>query len=158
MAFAETTSVPFERSISEIVTLIKRAGAGQIIQAEGDGEFVIQFSLSDRQIRFRVPLHTQYHGPTKSGNGRAINGEKVLDQRNRQRGRALLLVIKAKLESAESGIETVEQAFLANVVTAGGQTVYERIVAPIAEEYRTGLPSPTVGLLPAPHPTPKEPS
>jgi len=152
MAYAEATSVPFEKSMAEIVGLIRKAGAGQIIQAEGDGEFVIQFALTDRQIRFRVPLHTRYDGPDKAGNGRAIDGEKVLEQRNRQRGRALLLVIKAKLESVESGIETVEQAFLANVVTAGGQTVYERIAEPIAEEYRTGLPSPTVGLLPAPGP------
>ena len=111
---------------------------------------MIQFTLAERQIRFRLPLQTRYDGPTKSGNGRAINGAKVLEQRNRQRGRALLLVIKAKIESIESGIETVEQAFLANVVTVGNRTVHERIAKSLAEEYRTGLPSPVAGMLGGP--------
>ncbi|PTR06703.1 MULTISPECIES: hypothetical protein [unclassified Novosphingobium] len=150
MAYAETTTVPFEKSMAEIVGIVRRAGAGQIIQAESDGEFVIQFTLAERQIRFRLPLHTTYSGPAKSGNGRAIDGEKVLEQRNRQRGRALLLVIKAKIESIESGIETVEQAFLANVVTVGNLTVHERIAQSLAEEYRTGLPSSVAGLLGGP--------
>lgn len=63
-----------------------------------------------------------------------------MEQAHRQKARALLLVIKAKLESVESGVETFEQAFLPNVVMADGATVYERIAAPIADEYRTGAP------------------
>ena len=70
-----------------------------------------------------------------------------LDQAKRQRGRALLLVIKAKLESVESGIETLEQAFLAHVVMADGKTVHERIAEPIALEYQSGRPSAGEGLL-----------
>lgn len=150
MAYAETTTVPFEKSMAEIVGIVRRAGASQIIQAEDDGEFMIQFTLAERQIRFRLPLHTTYYGPARSGNGRVIDGEKVLEQRNRQRGRALLLVIKAKIESIASDIETVEQAFLANVVTVGNLTVHERIAQSLAEEYRTGLPSPMAGLLGGP--------
>lgn len=57
------------------------------------------------------------------------------DQARRQRGRALLLVIKAKLESIETGIETTEQAFLANVVLPGNATVHERIAPAIAAYY-----------------------
>ena len=33
MAYAETTIVPFERSMSEIVGIVRKAGAVQIIQA-----------------------------------------------------------------------------------------------------------------------------
>ncbi len=69
---------------------------------------------------------------------------------NPHRGRALLLVIKAKLESVESGIETLEQAFLAHVVMANGQTVYERISEGIALEYLTGVPNTVAGLLGGP--------
>ncbi|PTR05377.1 MULTISPECIES: hypothetical protein [unclassified Novosphingobium] len=151
MAYAETTTVPFEKSMAEIVGIVRRAGAGQIIQAEGDGEFVIQFTLAERQIRFRLPLHTTYSGPAKSGNGRAIDGSKVLEQRNRQRGRALLLVIKAKLESVESGVETFEEAFLAHVVMSDGHTVYERISQGLALEYQQGRPDPVAGLLGGPN-------
>lgn len=72
-------------------------------------------------------------------------------QWRRQRGRALLLVIKAKLESIESGVETFEQAFLANVVLANGETVHDRIAGPISDEYRTGAVQPTTHLfLPPP--------
>ena len=150
MAFAETTTVAFEKSIAEIVGLVRKAGATQIGQMEGDSSFTIAFKLGDRLIKFVLPLASEYKGPTKSGNGRAIDGATISEQRNRQKGRAFLLVIKAKLESVESGIETVEQAFLANVVTSGGLTVYERIAEPLALEYRTGQPSAVAGLLAGP--------
>jgi hypothetical protein len=44
------------------------------------------------------------------------------------------------LESVESGVETFEEAFLANVVTPGGGTVYERLQEPLALEYQGGAP------------------
>lgn len=153
MSYAENTSVAFEKSIAEIITLIKRAGAQQIGQFEAEDQFAIQFVLADRLIRFRVPLPGLDEIPTRSGNNVALNlpqRKERLAQRHRQRGRALLLVIKAKLESVESGIETLEQAFLAHVVMADGATVYERIAEPLAVEYRTGAPNATMGLLPAP--------
>ncbi len=36
-----------------------------------------------------------------------------------------MLSIKAKLESVASGIETFEEAFLADVIVDDGQTVYD---------------------------------
>ena len=39
----------------------------------------------------------------------------------------LLLAIKSKFEVVDTGIETFDEAFLANIVSAGGQTVYEKI-------------------------------
>jgi hypothetical protein len=153
MSYAENTSVAFEKSIAEIITLIKRAGAQQIGQFESDDHFAIQFVLADRLIRFRVPLPGLDTIPARNGNNVALNlpqRKERLAQSHRQRGRALLLVIKAKLESVESGIETLEQAFLAHVVMADGATVYERIAEPLAVEYRTGAPNVTMGLLPAP--------
>lgn len=150
MAYAATTTVPFERSISEIVTLVKRAGANQIGQQDLEDRFIIAFKLVDRLIKFTLPMVTEYAGPEKAGNGKAIDAARKIEQHNRQRGRALLLVIKAKLESVESGIETIEQAFLANVVLSNGETVYDRVSQPIALEYREGRPDNSVGLLPPP--------
>lgn len=150
MSYAEATTVPMERSISEIVTLIKRRGAEQIGQMDHPTYFAIQFTIGDRMIRFKLPLCATYDGPAKSGNGRAIDPSTVIAQRNRALARALLLVIKAKLESVESGIETIEQAFLANVVMSNGDTVYDRISRPIALEYEKGKPDGVVGLLEGP--------
>lgn len=153
MSYAENTAVAFEKSISEIIGLVKRAGAQQIGQFEGDDQFAIQFVLENRMIRFRLPFPTIDQMPTRNGNNVTLTNQQRrdrLDQRIRQRGRALLLVIKAKIESVESGIETIEQAFLAHVVMANGETVHERVSKSIAIEYQTGKPNAALGLLPPP--------
>jgi hypothetical protein len=153
MAYAETTKVAFEQSVMEIMKMIRRAGAEQVGQMEDTRFFAVQFTLANRMIRFRVPFPTVEDMPSKDGYGRPLpaskRGEK-LEQAKRQKGRALMLVIKAKLESVESGVETIEQAFLANVVMSDGMTVYERIAGPMALEYSEGRPSAVQGLLPPP--------
>jgi len=142
MAYAETTKVPLEQSIAEIIGMVRKAGAEQLGQFHERGRFIIMFTLGDRQMKFTVPLVMTYDGPERGGNGRVIDQQAWLEQRNRQKGRALMLVIKAKLESVESGVETFEQAFLANIVTATGQTVFERIEQPLALEYSGGKVAP----------------
>ncbi len=119
MAFAETTKVPFDRTVSEILTLIRKNGADRIAQAEEPGKFVVQCFINDRLLRFSIEVPES-------------------PQARRQRGRALLLVIKAKFESVVSGVETFEQAFLANVVMPGGQTVYDQTKPQIEDAYTTG--------------------
>jgi len=154
MAYAQGTSVDFDKSIAEIITLLRRAGAGKIGQFDDLSRYAIQFTLADRTIRFHLPIPSIEDMPQYDGHRRTLTRDQRasrLAQARRQRGRALLLVIKAKLESVESGIETIEQAFLAHVVMPGDQrTIYERIGEHIAIEYRTGKPSSTIGLLPAP--------
>lgn len=140
MAYAENTEVPFERSIAEIIGVVRKAGADQIGQIEDRKGFVLQFTLSDRMVRFRVTFPTR--AEVEEMKGPRQDASRVEQQWRRQRARALLLVIKAKIESVDSGVETFEEAFLPNVVLADGSTVYERVAEPIAVEYRTGSPSP----------------
>jgi hypothetical protein len=123
VAYAARTDVPLVQSIAEVVRLLKKFGADRIAQAEEPGRIAVQCFLSGRLLRFAVALPD---GP----------------QAQRQRGRALLLVIKAKLESIESGVETFEQAFLANVVMPDGQTVADKAVPWIANAYATGKTPP----------------
>ena len=144
MAYAKDTEVPFERSMSEIVGLLKRAGADQIAQVDQRDTFTIQFTLNDRMVRFRVGYPSREEVAGSAGPRQDV--ERLVAQWHRQRGRSLLLVIKAKLESIESGVETFEQAFLANVVLSDGETVYDRIAAPIAAEYDTGKVQPSTTL------------
>lgn len=153
MAYAENTTVAFEKSISEVISHIKKHGAERIGQVEEAGFFALQFLLSERMIRFHLPFKSIDDMPVHDGRRQRLTTEKrqaLLNQSKRQRGRALQLVIKAKLESVESGIETVEEAFLSNVVMADGSTVYERAKTLIAIEYQTGEPNVTLGLLPPP--------
>lgn len=153
MAYAEGTTVPLEKSIAEIIGLLKKAGASGIGQFEDEQFYAIQFALSDRRVRFRIPFKGLADMPTRDGRGSILSDaqrQAKLDASCRQRGRALLLVIKAKLESVESGVETFEEAFLAHVVMPGGQTVYERIAQNLALEYQQDRPDPVVGLLGGP--------
>lgn len=122
--------------------MVKRAGAESIGQMQERDRFVIVFALGERRMKFTVPMVTSYDGPARGGNGRQIDAKAKVEQMNRQKGRALMLVIKAKLESVESGVETFEQAFLANIMLADGATVYERMEEPIALEYDTGRVQP----------------
>lgn len=136
MAYASKTEVPFERSISEIIGLLRKAGADQIGQMEGREQFTLQFTMVDRMVRFRVRFPSA--AEIDAMRGPRTDPASAAEQWRRQRGRALLLVIKAKLESVESNVETFEQAFLANVVLANGETLYDRVAEPIALEYKTG--------------------
>lgn len=150
MAYAEKTDVAVEKTVAEIVTMIRRADGDQIAQLDGKDRFVIAFTMADRQVRFVV----QFAAPTDDAFAFTRTNQhasstvrrspdaafKAWDQHSRQRMRALMLVIKAKLESVASSVETFEQAFLANVVMSDGATLYDRVKAPIALEYSTGAP------------------
>lgn len=141
MAFAENTTVPVEKSIAEIISLVKRSGAERIAQYDEPERFTVEFTMCSRMVRFRVAIPSMESMNTRDGRGRAPTRQQRIDraaQAARQRARALLLVIKAKLESVSSEVETFEQAFLSNVVMADGATVYERIAEPVAQEYATG--------------------
>lgn len=142
MAFAENTKVPVEQSIAEIITMVRNAGAESVGQFHERDKFVIMFALADRRMKFAVPLVTEWKGSLRAGNGRTIDPKAKAEQANRQKARALRLVVQAKLESVESGVETFEQAFLANIVLDGGQTVYEEVSGPIALQYDTGKAGP----------------
>ncbi|USI71646.1 hypothetical protein [Sphingomonas morindae] len=138
MAYGKDTEVPFERSVAEIVALLRGAGADQIGQMEDRASFTIQFALGGRIVKFVVRLLAP--DDVEKIRGRRQDPARVEEQWRRQRGRALLLVIKAKLESVESDVETFEQAFLANIVMADGTTLYDRVRQPLALEYRDRKP------------------
>lgn len=130
VAYAAKTEVPVMRTRSEIEQLLERHKARQYGTAV-DYELLsarVHFRLHDRIVRFVVALPDK----KKLGDGSRFA------QAERQRWRGLLLVIKAKLESVESGIETFEQAFLGQVVMPNDQTVADIIQPLIAEGYKSG--------------------
>jgi len=131
--YAAHTKVPVDRSEAEIERTLRRYGADRFGYYSQAGKAVIVFEARDRRLRFDLPLPA---------------GESEKDaQVQRQRWRALLLCIKAKLESVESKIETFEEAFLAHVVLPDGKTVAEHAIPAIANAYQGGPMQP---LLPAP--------
>lgn len=128
--YAKDTRVPVGQSRAEIEALLERHKAKQFGTAvDYDLRSArVQFRLHDRIVRFVITLPDE----KKLGTG------KRFEQAERQKWRALLLVIKAKLESVENSIETFEQAFLANVVLPNDKTVGEAIQPAIAAAYKDG--------------------
>lgn len=112
MAYARYTKVPIDRSRAEIERLLTRYKADQFGTAidNDKGRAMVQFRLQKRLIRFDLPF------PKQS------------EQEIRRRWRALVLSIKAKLETVESGITTFESEFLSHIVMPDGRTYGEMAV------------------------------
>jgi hypothetical protein len=125
--------------------MLRKAGASQIGQMEEERRFIVMFTMASRQIRFTVPLPTIDDMPLRDGRNSVLptaRRKAMAEQAARQKARSLMLVVKAKLESIDSEVETFEQAFLANVVMSDGATIYERTQSQIALEYDTGRIAP----------------
>lgn len=122
--FAAQTRVGVEQTRTEIERTLSRYGATAFAYMTQQGRAIIAFEASERHIKITVPLPPGDSEKEK--------------QEARQRWRALLLVIKAKLESVESGIETLEEAFYANIVMPDGRTIYESTRDSVAVAYEGG--------------------
>lgn len=140
MTYAENTTVSIDRSLDEIRKTLKRYGATSFMFAEGEGKVALLFEMNDRRVQFVVTLperedreftHTPGRGQRRSRDA----ADKAYDQAVRQRFRALLLVVKAKLESVSSSIETFEEAFLAQIVLPGNMTVGKWLIPQIETAY-----------------------
>lgn len=151
MTYAKGTEVPVDRSRAEIEKLLDRAGAATRAVLTDSSRAVLVFEMQDRRIRFTLPLPaTAEFQRTQSGRARPAGGAgRAHQQRIRELWRALLLTLKAKLESVESGIETFEEAFLAQTVMPDGWTVGEHAIPAIASSYEKGR---MVPLLPGAEP------
>lgn len=154
MAYAETTTVPVARSRAEIEALLQKFKCTQFIVGS-DSEArtaMVQFKAQNRIIRFIVPLpdpsDKKYtHGMKRGWSVKRTPAQvqTAVDQAERQRWRALMLVIKAKLESVESQIATFEEEFLAHIVMPNDRTVGQLVTPLIAHAYSNGVMP--VGLL-----------
>lgn len=123
MPYAEGTTVPVERTRAEIERLITKYGATRFMSGWQAENAAINFVAHGCLVRFVLPLPTDKEAHAKY----TRNAQQWKEAEGRRRWRCLLLAIKSKLEVVETGIETFEQSFLANIVTEGNITVYERI-------------------------------
>src|SRR6185312_13292701 len=152
MAYAKDTSVAVAKSEAEIKAVIRRYGATSFASFETALSAMIAFEMQGRRVVFKLPLpdrQSKQFSETPSGKwARSVKqADDAFEQACRSRWRALLLCIKAKLESVEAGIETFEDAFLAHIQMPDGLTVSEHVRPRIAQAYETGNMQP---LLPAP--------
>ena len=154
MPYAEHTSVPIERSKAEIEQVLRRNGCDAFMSAVDDRErrAMLQFRAQDRLLRFEIVMPNEEQFGRTESRRRMRSPEqrrKAYEQAERQRWRALLLVVKAKLESVESGVETFEQAFMPHIVLPDNSTVGQRMLPAVAQAYETGQMPQMDRLLPA---------
>jgi hypothetical protein len=151
--YAATTEVTSDRSRAEIERTLTRYGASRFAYAWGDGKAMVQFEMRDRRIRFLLPLpalDSDLVRRTPKGRLRNLHQTQTqYEQETRQRWRALLLSIKAKLESVDSGIEQFEEAFLAQIVLPDNSTVGDWMQGQVQSAYENGtMPSMLPGMKP----------
>lgn len=124
--YAEGTTVAASKTRAEIEDYVQKRGATRFAFGYMEDRAGISFVANGIMVRFTVPVPTIDDRRVRD-RSRRIGREKAVDEETRRRWRCLLLAIKSKFTTVESGIETFEEAFLANIVTTENMTVYERI-------------------------------
>lgn len=120
--YAKTTKVPVMQSVGEIQKTVERYGATsfQYVVAENRAGIAFQTSDPPRMVKVQVSLPDD-------------------PQQVRQRWRALLLVVKSKLESVESGIETFDEAWMPHIVVEStGETLGRMMLPDLGMRLATG--------------------
>lgn len=126
--YAAQTSVPADRTRAEIERLLDANGGTAFGYMTQQGQAVVVFEIGRRRVLMALPLpdrEDREFSYTPSGRQRRAPAEatRLYDQAVRARWRALLLIIKAKLEAVAAGITTIEREFLADIALPSGQTV-----------------------------------
>lgn len=108
---------------------------------------MVAFNMSGRRIQFMLvmPSIDDFARTPQNARRTFAAQQAAWEQACRQRWRALLLIIKTKLEAVESGITTLESEFLANMLLTDGGTVGDWLAPQIDEAYATGRMPPMLG-------------
>jgi hypothetical protein len=134
--YAAETEVPVERSKRTIELLLQQHGAEQYHTGWDQARDIIEFGWQGKQIRFVLPRPKKdaYSLSDRGFTRSASQQQRALEQADRQRWRALYLVVRAKLEAVEAGIAVFEEEFMAFIVVPGrNQTIGEILVPQIKE-------------------------
>jgi len=126
-SYANRTRVPVQQTRNEVEQLLLRAGASSVGVLTDATLALVAFKLQGRAYRMAVPL------PSAKSMSEAQRMQAM-----RQRWRALWLVLRAKIESAQSGITTLEVEMMPYAVMPSGRTVAEEVLPRLAAAYESG--------------------
>lgn len=150
--YARNTTVSENQSINDIEDVLDKYGAENVAYGMTKLKAKIAFSLQDRHILFELPFPNpddERFTRTPNAKKRRTDAEAMKHYKQERRSllRALLLCIKAKLESIEAGIENIEQAFLAQLVMPDGNTIGNWAVPQLEKMYNDGESPPPLLLI-----------
>lgn len=147
--YAERTTVTPTKTQAEIQDLLEKYGCENFAIAREPHRVTIGFLMHKRRVRFTLPLPDKEDPKFKktlTGKIRSAGSlNEAYDQEVRRRWRALLLTIKAKLESVASGIETFDEAFMAQLLLPSGETMSQWAGPQIEQAYLNGSMPPLLG-------------
>jgi hypothetical protein len=124
--YAQETAVTVEKSQHELSIVLRKAGADQVVVAwdatMGAG---VRFRIGARYAQLVVPPPT----PKRLGELRLWRSrwsdEDLIEQEQRRSWRALILLVKAKLEAIAAGITTPEREFMPDLLMDDGRRLEE---------------------------------
>jgi hypothetical protein len=144
--YAASTNVSISKSLKDVEKLLTANGATSFVSGWDPRQAMIMFEAHGRRFKFQLSMpddseaqfiYKFYGGkPTVLKLNQSQRKQKI-EQAARQRWRALVLIIKAKLEAVASSIADFEEEFLAHVVMADGTSYGQWSRQQIANMYRT---------------------
>lgn len=155
-SYAAGTSVSVEKSRAEVDALLAKHGARSRFTGQDDeqGQAFVGFEIGSdarrRQVRLVLPLPKRADFARRLRRGWMVNATpeeqtKAHEQACRERWRALVLLVKAKLEAIALGVSTLEREFLADIFLPNGQTVHQALELHLVSAYTTGQMPPLLG-------------
>ena len=109
------TRVEVHRSRNELERVLQKYGADDVLFVEADANASIQFAMHGRRVQLALPLPNpgdSHFTHTPSGKPRTATAqERAYEQALREHWRSLIVAVRGKLQSVESGISTFEQEF-----------------------------------------------
>lgn len=126
--YAKNANVSVEQTQLEIQKLLQKNGATKFgIDFTSN---TLLFELKQKSIKLIVPLPSisDFEFTLAHIKRQQYQIEKVYEQAIKQRWRALLLIVKAKMEAISSRITTIEQEFLPSILLPNGQTLSQYII------------------------------
>lgn len=139
--YGAQTEVGADRSRAEIEKTLIRYGADGFGYGWDGQKAVVTFRFNGIMVRFTIQmpdLESDEFQLTDTGKERKRDAAiKSWEQSQKQRWRALALVVKAKLEAVDSGITTFEEEFLAHILLPSGETIGDYTL-PQLEQVRMG--------------------
>jgi hypothetical protein len=148
VSFAAKTTVPVDRSKAELERLLGKYGADQFAYMSSAEGAMVAFRMRGRHVRFLMPMpDPDDFRLTPTGRGRSHEEKgRAFQQALRSRWRALVLIVKAKLEAVAAGVSTFEREFLADIMLPDGTTVHEWLGPQLEEAYTEGTMPPAIRL------------
>ena len=132
--YMETTKIAAEKTAMEIVGLLARADASQVVTNYKNRELVglrWTMEISGQTIPFSMParvapLYELFQGRRK-GYVYAIDKERDMAKAKRVAWRHILRWVQAQLAMIDTGMVVAEEAFMAYIEIAPGRTMFDQL-------------------------------